>query len=103
MQALAPAGQKALRQRLQLKKERAKVMAAGARKHEQALQQMNQRRAEQLTKARPAPVAYRTNQGVSSGIKTRNKHLQEFENIKKSYGKRKGKFCITPLFCDCLL
>ena len=50
MLAVAPAGQRELRARVQQKKERARVIAAGARKHEQALQQMNQRRADQLAR-----------------------------------------------------
>jgi len=37
--------------------------------------------------------------GVAAGIKSKNKHLQEFENMKAKYRKRKGTFCFLRLLC----
>eukprot|EP01041_Mallomonas_annulata_P009140 gene9140-18942_t len=85
--ALAPVGQKALRARIQTKKERAKVVAAGTKRHEQALMQMNNRRVESLVRARPAPVF--AGKGASAGIKFKNKHMQDFQNIKNTHSKRR--------------
>lgn len=88
MLALAPPGQKELRSRIQLKKERSKILATGAQRHEVALQQMQQRRVEQLVRAKPAPRAALPGKGASSGVKHKNRHMQEFENIKKAHAKR---------------
>lgn len=88
MIAMAPAGQKELRSRILLKKERNKIMATGAQRHEMALQHMQQRRTEKLVKAKPAPRVMPPVKGASSGVKHKNKHLQEFENIKKAHARR---------------
>lgn len=93
---VAPAGVKSLKSRVQIKKVRQKEMAIGARKHEEAMKEMNRRKAEQLQKKTGnAPPARRQvaapAKGIASGIKTKNKHLQEFQKMKSGYEKRKGK------------
>jgi hypothetical protein len=37
--------------------------------------------------------------GIAAGVKNKNKHLQEFENMKASYRKKKGAslFCFSSL------
>ena len=93
--ALAPAGQKALRNRVVAKRERAKEVAAGNRRHEEALRELNQRRAEGLARARPLAGAGGRPplKGASAGVKNKNRHLQELNEIKNSHRKRKGKLC----------
>lgn len=89
--ALATAGQKNLRGRLQSKRGREKEVAIGNRKHEEAMRELNRRRNEQQIQKRPARGAgAAASKGASAGIKTKNKHLRAFEQIKSSHKKRKG-------------
>jgi len=42
--------------------------------------------------------------GAAAGVKSKNKHLQEFENMKAKYRKRKGDiFCLTTVFMHAFL
>lgn len=103
--ALASAGQKNLKGRVQAKKLRAKEQMMGARKHEEAMKEMARRKAENLKKGVPgaarnarlqqqqrsnarAPAA----KGASSGVRNKNRHLQDFEQMKNSHKKRRGMF-----------
>ena len=93
-QALAPPGQKALRGRLQNKKSRVKEAAVGSRRHEEAMRELNRRRNEQqIQKRPPRQVAglMGNHRGAGSGIKTKNKHLQDFEKLKTGLKKRRGE------------
>ena len=91
-QALAPPGQKNLRNRVQNKKGRAKEEAAGARRHEEAMRELNKRRNEQqIQKRAPRHVAgLMAPKGASAGVRSKNKHLQDFEKLKSGFKKRRG-------------
>jgi len=92
-QALAPPGQKALRGRLQNKKGRVKEVAVGSRRHEEAMRELNRRRNEQqIQKRPPRQVAglMGNHRGAGAGIKTKNKHLHDFEKLKTGFKKRRG-------------
>lgn len=112
---LASAGEKALRSRVQNKRGRAKEMLIGAKKHEEAMKEMARRKAENNSRKQPAAGAGTTHKigisaaaqnmskqqqqnrvvlpskGISANVRNKNKHLQEFENMKQNYRKRKGK------------
>jgi len=94
--ALAPEGQKALRNRVVTKRERAKEVAAGNRRHEEALRELNQRRAEGLARSKPlaGPGGRPPPKGASSGVRSKNRHMQEFNDIKNNHRKRKGTECM---------
>lgn len=73
----------------------------GQRRHEEAMREMLKRKQEQAQKKtgvnaaalnaqrKKAPVVAPT-RGIAAGVKTKNKHLQEFEKIKAGHNKRKG-------------
>ena len=98
-----------MRSRVQSKKLRAKEQVLGQRKHEAAMQDIQRRRAEQrqMERVRAAAAAQGTGrqvpanavrgQGASSGLKFKNKHMQEFEKIKAGYNKKRGKIKIYAL------
>lgn len=92
--ALATAGQKNLKSRVQTKKSNAKDKAAGIRRHEEAMKELARRREEQAAAGgrgrggRP-PVGSKATIGVSAGIKTKNKHLSDFQNMRDGFSKRK--------------
>lgn len=88
--ALAPAGQKELRSRILQKREKAKEIEAGAKRHEKALKELIERRADNVAKAKQGPVV-RATKGASSGVKTKNRHLAQLEEIKSSHKKRKDQ------------
>jgi hypothetical protein len=96
-QALASDGQKNLKTRVQHKRTREKEQLIGAKKHEAAMKEMARRKLENSRK--PAKmgvsgagqrVVGAAAKGISAGIRNKNKHLQEFENMKASYRKKKG-------------
>lgn len=91
-QALAPPGQKALRNRVQNKRGRQKEQAMGAKRHEEAMMELNKRRNEQQIQKRPARQAggLLGAKGASAGIRSKNKHLQDFEKLKSGFKKRRG-------------
>lgn len=93
-QALEAPGKKNLRARVQQKKGRAKEQQQGARRHEEALQELNKRRNEQQIQKRP-PRQHAglmgTHKGASAGVRSKNKHLQDFEKLKQGFKRRKGE------------
>ena len=88
----ASAGQKAIRNRVQIKKGRAKDDALGTRKHEQALTELNRRRNEQQIQKRPARGGGLTNgmtsKGAASGMKSSNRHMNDFNKTKSQMKSR---------------
>lgn len=88
---LAPAGVKSLRTRINIKKGRQKEQMIGAKKHEDAMREMAKRKAEQLGKKTGNNRLSAPAKGIAAGIKTKNKHLQEFQKMKSGFNKRKGK------------
>ena len=76
----------------------------GAKKHEAAMKEMARRKTENSKKptkginnaAKNATtrVVALPKRGIGAGIKNPNKHLQEFEKMKTSYRKKKGKIVI---------
>jgi len=91
-QAMAPPGQKNLRSRVQNKKSRVREEAAGARRHDEAMRELNKRRNEQQIQKRPPRqvAGLMGGKGASAGVKTKNKHLQDFEKLKSGFKKRRG-------------
>ncbi len=96
---LAPAGVKSLKNRITARKGRQKEQVIGARKHDEAMKEMARRKADQLSKklnngnSRQPVNARRVTaptKGIAAGIKTKNKHLQEFHQMKSGFSKRKG-------------
>ena len=95
--AQASSGQKSLRNRVLAKKERGKVQSVGERKHEEAMLEL-QRRKQQMGRKAPASNPMRAAKGASSGIHSKNRHLQDFESMKSGFDKRKGKgICVRRL------
>lgn len=93
-QELAPAGQKNLRSRIQTKKQRAKEDSLGAKRHDDAMKEIAKRRLEQVSmgkkkKVGGPPAVQFPGKGASAGIKTKNKHLAEFEQVKLGHKRRK--------------
>jgi hypothetical protein len=99
---LATAGQKNLRGRLQNKRGRAKEQMIAAKKHETAMKELARRKHEMMTN-RKGGVAAKAGvagagqrqvrvpaKGIASGARNKNKHLQEFENMKANYKRKKG-------------
>ena len=106
--ALASDGQKNMRNRVQMRKGRIREQQMGAKKHEEAMRELARRRKEQgkhggggggggagagrgsqgAAAARLASIP--PLKGISSGVRNKNKHLQEFESLKQSHKKRKG-------------
>ena len=98
--AQASQGQKTLRTRVMAKKIRGKEQTVGRQRHEEAMTELQRRKHALNTKRVPgannknagAPVAGgRASKGASAGVHTKNKHLQEFNNMKAGFSKRKGK------------
>ena len=54
--------------------------------------------------ARNATKVVAPARGIAAGVKSKNKHLQEFENMKNQYKKRKGESLFSLCVClfDCL-
>jgi hypothetical protein len=105
---LAPSGVKSLKSRIQIKKGRQKEQLMGAKKHEEAMREMAKRKAEQLGRGirrNPASQARSSlpAKGAAAGIRTKNKHLQEFQKMKSGFDKRKGGTLIFFLVLSDLL
>jgi hypothetical protein len=83
----ATAGQKGLKGRVQNKRSRVREEVAGARKHQQALTELNRRRNEQQIQKRP-PRGAAAPRGAASGVRTKNTHLQDFQNQKSKNKQR---------------
>lgn len=86
----ASSGQKNLRSRIQAKKVRGKEQTMGQQRHEEAMNELNRRKQELNRRARPNPaaVSVRATKGASAGVHSKNRHMQEFNNIKKGFQKR---------------
>jgi hypothetical protein len=70
----------------------------GAKKHEAAMKEMARRKNENSRKPAKLGVGAAAHnkvvlpaRGMAAGVKNKNKHLQEFENLKTSYRKKKGE------------
>jgi hypothetical protein len=84
----ASAGQKNMRTRVQVKKNRMKEDALGTRKHEQALAELNRRRNEQQIQKRPPRSIGVASKGAAAGVKTSNRHLNDFNKTKDQMKSR---------------
>lgn len=103
---LAPAGIQSLKNRRQQKKGRDKEVMLGQQKHAQAMAEMQRRKQQQqqqlLSKgvhaaARNATRAPVPVKGAAAGIRTKNKHLQQFQMEKQQHQRRKGN-CVYFFF-----
>lgn len=70
-----------------------------AKKHEAAMKEMARRKNENSRKPAKMGVGAAAQnrivlpqRGMAAGVRTKNKHLQEFENLKTSYRKKKGTY-----------
>ncbi len=93
--ALASQGQKNLRGRVQNKKGREVEKMMGAKKHEEAMREMARRKTEQSSRkiaaARSNGRVQMPNRGIAAGVKSKNKHMQDFEKLKQGNKKRTGE------------
>lgn len=91
--AKAPAGQRALRNRIDAKKTRMKEAVLGARRHEDAMKEIIRRRHElqQRPQLSTKPSGTRTTRGASSGVRSNNKYMRDFEKLKSGYERKRGK------------
>ena len=80
----ATPGQRALKGRVANKRNRLKEEVSGARRHNEALGELNRRRNVQQIQKRPPRVA----KGAAGGVRTKNVHMQEFQNTKSRFQKR---------------
>jgi len=102
-QAMAPAGIKSLKNRVQARQGRAKEQLIGKKKHEEAMKEMARRKTEtkqQKSAAMSSKVGTGgrgaggakmaiPKKGIGAGIHNKNPHLQEFQQMKKGYQKRR--------------
>mmetsp|Transcript_38800 Transcript_38800/g.77295 ORF Transcript_38800/g.77295 Transcript_38800/m.77295 type:complete len:535 (+) Transcript_38800:178-1782(+) len=93
---LATSGQKEMRGRLKKKTMRVQERNLGAKKHEAAVKEMARRKYEavhKITKIGISAAAQNAvvvpSRGIGSGVHYKNKHLQELENLKTSYRRKK--------------
>jgi hypothetical protein len=85
-----------LKQRVQVRKARAKEQILGAKKHEMALKEMARRKQESdaaskkrnIVTGPTIPKVQMAKKGISTGQKTKNKHMQDFESMKSGFRKR---------------
>ena len=90
--ALAPAGEKNMRNRVQAKKGRIKEQQIAAKKHEEAMKELARRKKE-AGRSAANPISRKAAppmKGISSGVRSKNKHLQEFERMKQGHKMRNG-------------
>ena len=93
--AAASEGQKNLRNRLQSKKSRLNEQSNGVQRHYAALNEMKNRKTNNLVpigksmnmigRNRGGEIGYK---GAASGIKTNNKYMQDFEKLKSGHKKK---------------
>jgi hypothetical protein len=98
---LAPAGVQSLKGRRQQRKGREKEVALGQQKHAQAMMEMQRRKQQQQQLSKGINAAARNAQrggpvtkGAAAGVRTKNKHLQQFQMEKQQHQKRKGEAAI---------
>lgn len=90
--ATMPAGQKNVKSRVQAKVGRQKEQKMGAKRHEEAMKELARRKQENSTRkpvGRGGKGSVQLSKGAGGGVRTKNKHLQEFENMKRDHGRRK--------------
>jgi hypothetical protein len=104
--ALASAGKLNIRNRVVAKKTRIQEQQVGNKKHEMAMKEIQRRRADvKNQKRKPLPGSVVPGKGVSSGIKTNNKHMQQFMKDRSANEKKRGNHTlhIFPTESSCLL
>lgn len=87
----ASAGQKQLRTRVQAKMGRTKDIAAGTKKHNEALSELNKRRNQQQIQkrgARGGMTGVMASKGASAGVKSNNRHMNDFQKTKDQFKRR---------------
>jgi len=84
----ATAGQRALKGRIQAKKASISDKLNGARRHEEALGELNRRRNEQQIQKRAPRSMGAGTVGASAGIKSRNIHMNDFMKTKDQFKNR---------------
>lgn len=89
--AVAPAGKKKLLNRVQQKKKRLQEDALGAKRHEEALQEILKRKKEIRYRKPFAVNEMRSMKGASAGIRSNNKYLQDFQMQKSQIRRQRGK------------
>jgi hypothetical protein len=89
-QALAPAGKKNLKARVQAKKLRTKESHLSKKRHDDALAELKKRKADATKRSAKLPPIT-AKKGASAGIKTNNKYLQDFQKMKQNRVKAKEK------------
>lgn len=76
---------------------RAKEQVMGAKKHEAALRELarrkqdNEQARKRATAISAAPRVQVAKKGISAGVKSKNRHIQDFEKMKSGFRKRKGE------------
>ena len=81
-----------MRNRMQAKKGRIKEQQIAAKKHEEAMRELARRKKE-TGRAAAVPMSRKAVppvKGISAGVRSKNKHLQEFERMKMGHKKRNG-------------
>jgi hypothetical protein len=91
--ALATAGQKHLRTRIQTKKLNNINYKNSNQKHNEALKELQKRKSEQNSKARNRMYVLNESKGAAAGRKYKNQHMEEFHKMKKQFRDKKG-MCI---------
>lgn len=95
---LAPVGVTSLKNRRQQRKGREKEVQIGQHKHQQAMAEMQRRKQQQQQLSKGVSAAARNAQqravppakGAAAGVRTKNKHLQQFQMEKQQHQRRKG-------------
>jgi hypothetical protein len=94
----APAGQKQMHVRIQMKKIKVSENALSKRRHEEALAELINRRKQTGHKVKPIMPVTRASKGASAGVKTSNKYMQDFQKMKQSFVTRRtaGMIRVKP-------
>jgi hypothetical protein len=99
----ASQGQQNLRSRIQTKKIRMREQQVGRKKHESALGELNRRRNEQQIQKRPRRgtqgASGAAKKGISSGVRTNNRHMADFQKQKNNFRDRKSKYIHDHPYC----
>ena len=92
-QHIAPAGKKSLRVRVQNKKARLKESELSKQRHNEALEELKKRQVNKGGK-KPQQLPTIARKGASSGVKSNNKYMQDFQKMKQGYVKKRGIYYI---------
>ena len=65
--------------------------AASHQKHEEALADLSKRRAEQAARMKAKRTAAIVGKGASSGRKFKNKHMEDFQQLKRKHRAKRGE------------